>query len=334
MTRLSRCVKARSAPAPSGSWALVGSSVSPSSSIEPSSSTDRFRLSGSSPPSELVEELRPFLERRHKALWLCARRDTAQAFNFALTLAPLPGHVRVLEADNGADEPFASETDGHLIAAGRYDGMDFPGDTCRVEILPDVPVATSDLEEFVSAYLRDAPFAATRFGQRVAQALPRRSCSDRAASTRRTPRCSGWVCSPSRLGWPTLSASREAVVRPNDARVSRAVLPAASRATGDGRAAVFGISRSTFDRARGPPAIRNLTDRPAPPKRSDSSGLRLLRRRSCRPSRLRDRLDVARADRSEVVPTPLCELGAAVGLPAGEVRRQRASRRSQRQLAR
>jgi hypothetical protein len=60
--------------------------------------------------------------------------------------------------------------------------MDFPGDSCRVEILPEVPVATSDLEEFVSAYLRDAPFASTRFGQRVAQALGRcnRSENDRA----------------------------------------------------------------------------------------------------------------------------------------------------------
>src|SRR5436309_3498821 len=57
--------------------------------------------------------------------------------------------------------------------AGRYDGMDFPGDTCRVEVVPEVPVATSDLEEFVSAYLRDAPFAEARFSQRVAQALGR-----------------------------------------------------------------------------------------------------------------------------------------------------------------
>jgi hypothetical protein len=132
--------------------------------------------------TDLVEELRPFLERHRKALWLCARRDTAQALNFALTLSGLPGQVRVLEADNGADEPFAREDAGHLIAAGRYDGMDFPGDSCRVEILPEVPVATSDLEEFVSAYLRDAPFAATRFGQRVAQALGRcnRGEGDRA----------------------------------------------------------------------------------------------------------------------------------------------------------
>jgi hypothetical protein len=131
---------------------------------------------------ELVEELRPFLERHRKSLWLCARRDTAEAVRLALSLSGLPGQVRVLAQDNGADEPFAQEAEGHLITAGRYDGMDFPGDTCRVEILPEVPVATSDLEEFVSAYLRDAPFAATRFGQRVAQALGRcnREENDRA----------------------------------------------------------------------------------------------------------------------------------------------------------
>lgn len=123
--------------------------------------------------TELVDELRPFLTRHPKALWLCARRETAEALQFALTLAALPGQVRRLEGDNGADEPFAAEPEGHLVAAGRYDGMDFPGDTCRVEVVPEVPVATSDLEEFVSAYLRDAPFAEARFAQRVAQALGR-----------------------------------------------------------------------------------------------------------------------------------------------------------------
>lgn len=132
--------------------------------------------------TELVEELRPFLEQRPKALWLCARRETAHAFEFALTLSGLAGTVRRLEADNGADEPFAADPSGHLIAAGRYDGMDFPGDDCRVEVVPEVPVATSDLEEFVGAYLRDAPFARARFGQRVAQALGRcnRAQDDRA----------------------------------------------------------------------------------------------------------------------------------------------------------
>ena len=133
-------------------------------------------------PGKLVAELRSFLERHRKALWLCARSDTARSFEAALVLSGLPGAVRRLEGDNGVDEPFSGESAGHLVAAGRYDGMDFPGETCRVEVVPEVPVATSDLEEFMSAYLRDAPFAEARLGQRVAQALGRcnRRESDRA----------------------------------------------------------------------------------------------------------------------------------------------------------
>ncbi len=131
---------------------------------------------------ELVDAVRPFLVRHQKALWLCARKATASAVESALDNSGLPGAIRILEGDNGADEPFAAEPQGHLIAAGRYDGMDFPDQTCRVEILPEVPVATSDLEEWANAYLRDAAFAEARFSQRVAQALGRcnRSENDRA----------------------------------------------------------------------------------------------------------------------------------------------------------
>jgi hypothetical protein len=132
---------------------------------------------------ELITEVRPILESRKKALWLCARKDTAANVRDSLIFSGLEGEVRLLEGDNGFDEPFAEESVGHLVAAGRYDGMDFPGEACRLEVVPEVPVATSDLEEFVSAYLRDAPFAEARFGQRVAQALGRcnRSEDDRAA---------------------------------------------------------------------------------------------------------------------------------------------------------
>lgn len=132
--------------------------------------------------SELITELRPILESQKKALWLCARKDTALALQMALEFSEMKGEIRVLEGDNGLDEPFAEDDEGHLVAAGRYDGMDFPDDTCRVEIVPEVPVATSDLEEFVSSYLRDAPFAEARFSQRVAQALGRcnRGEGDRA----------------------------------------------------------------------------------------------------------------------------------------------------------
>jgi hypothetical protein len=133
-------------------------------------------------PEELVAQARPLLEHAHKALWLCARSATAEALQTELTGAGL-GEVHRLLADNGAVENFAGGSEGHLVCAGRYDGMDFPGDACQLEILPEIPVATSELEDFVSAYLRDAPFARSRFAQRVAQALGRcnRSEQDRAA---------------------------------------------------------------------------------------------------------------------------------------------------------
>ena len=131
---------------------------------------------------DLIAETRGILEHQKKALWLCARKDTAARLQATLTFSELDGEVHLLEADNGADEPFATADEGHLVAAGRYDGMDFRDEACRLEIVPEVPVATSDLEEFVSTFLRDAPFAEARFGQRVAQALGRcnRSENDRA----------------------------------------------------------------------------------------------------------------------------------------------------------
>ena len=106
---------------------------------------------------ELVEAVRPLLDLHHKALWLCARGATADTVELLLRGSGGPGSVRRLVGDNGEDEPFAAEEAGQLVTAGRYDGLDFPGEACRLEILPEIPVATSDLEEFTSAYLRDAP---------------------------------------------------------------------------------------------------------------------------------------------------------------------------------
>jgi Rad3-related DNA helicase len=134
-------------------------------------------------PAQLVKGLDPFLRKHPKALWLCARGDTATEFEEALADAKLPGQVWRLQGDNGADEPFAAADSGHLVTAGRYDGMDFPGDTCRVEIVPEVPIATSDLEEFVSSYLRDAP--SRRPG--LPSGSPRRSAA--ATGVRTTARC-------------------------------------------------------------------------------------------------------------------------------------------------
>ena len=133
-------------------------------------------------PQTLVDVIQPLLAVHPKALWLCARQDTADVFEETLKTSWPLGHVRRLRADNAEDDFFGEDATGHLVTAGRFDGMDFPDDACRIEILPELPIATSDLEEFVSSYLRDAPFAGSRLAQRVAQGLGRcnRTISDRA----------------------------------------------------------------------------------------------------------------------------------------------------------
>lgn len=133
-------------------------------------------------PEQIVGAVEPLVGETGKALWLCARHNTADDIEAAITAHGLSGPVLRLVEDNGAAEAFAASETGQLICAGRYDGMDFPDDACRVEILPEVPVATTDLEDFVSAYLRDSQFASARFAQRVAQALGRcnRNAGDRA----------------------------------------------------------------------------------------------------------------------------------------------------------
>ena len=130
----------------------------------------------------MVKLVQPLLAVHAKALWLCARQVTSDAIEVALKADWPTRGVRRLRADNAEDEAFSMSAAGHLVTAGRFDGMDFPDDACRIEILPELPIATSDLEEFVSAYLRDAPFAGSRLAQRVAQALGRcnRTASDRA----------------------------------------------------------------------------------------------------------------------------------------------------------
>ena len=85
--------------------------------------------------------------------------------------------------------------DGHLVTAGRYDGLDLAGDVCKLVIITTVPQASSEFERFVVAYLGDATFMRHRVGQRVTQALGR---ANRTAptgrctwgSTRPSPRCS------------------------------------------------------------------------------------------------------------------------------------------------
>src|SRR5439155_16378546 len=59
------------------------------------------------------------------------------------------------------------------FVAGRFDGMDFKADECRLVVLATLPRAINLQEEFFTAYLRDAGFMLRRLNQRIIQALGR-----------------------------------------------------------------------------------------------------------------------------------------------------------------
>ena len=121
------------------------------------------------PLSDLVLELAGDEER---VAWLCASHYEADQVQGVLQRQGAPV-FRLRPGDDGAIEEWRNAGSGHLVAAGRFDGLDFAGDLCRLVVLPSVPAASSEFERFVVAYLGDASFMRHRIGQRVTQAMGR-----------------------------------------------------------------------------------------------------------------------------------------------------------------
>ncbi|ACU72915.1 DEAD-like helicase [Catenulispora acidiphila DSM 44928] len=116
-----------------------------------------------------------------RTAWLCASHNEADAIESRLR--GLGGAVFSLRG--GRDEvleAWRAAPSGHLVTAGRYDGLDLAEDLCRLVVLPTVPQASSEFERFAVAYLGDASFMRHRVGQRITQALGRanRTPTDRA----------------------------------------------------------------------------------------------------------------------------------------------------------
>lgn len=116
-----------------------------------------------------------------RAAWLCASHAEADALEKLLAEEDLRV-FRLRPGDDDKVDAWISAPDGHLVTAGRYDGLDLPGDICRLVIITTVPQASSEFERFVVAYLGDASYMRHRVGQRVTQALGRanRTESDRS----------------------------------------------------------------------------------------------------------------------------------------------------------
>jgi hypothetical protein len=116
-----------------------------------------------------------------RAAWLCASHDEADTLQ---TVLESQGQAvyRLRAGDDDMVDAWCRVPAGHLVTAGRYDGLDLPGDICKLVVITTVPQASSEFERFVVAYLGDASYMRHRVGQRVTQALGRanRAVSDRS----------------------------------------------------------------------------------------------------------------------------------------------------------
>lgn len=80
-------------------------------------------------------------------------------------------------------QQFISTADAAVVAAGRYDGIDFPGDECRLLILDGLPKAANAQERFLMSKMGATILYNERIRTRVVQAIGRctRSAKDHAA---------------------------------------------------------------------------------------------------------------------------------------------------------
>jgi hypothetical protein len=134
-------------------------------------------------PERLQAVILASLRIHPKSVWLCS--SEAEARNFErkisewLNLNGFVGHPTWLLTPLGDEiDRFKSSPNGHLFVAGRFDGMDFKADECRLVVLTTLPRAINAQEEFISSYLRDSGFMLRRLNQRIVQALGRCNRSD------------------------------------------------------------------------------------------------------------------------------------------------------------
>lgn len=80
-------------------------------------------------------------------------------------------------------EPFTASSNSVLLLTSRYDGLDLPGETCRLEVIAGLPGATSAQEQFMLARLGAYSLLQDRIRTRLSQAVGRctRNATDYAA---------------------------------------------------------------------------------------------------------------------------------------------------------
>ena len=118
-----------------------------------------------------------------KSVWLCTSEREAILLSKIvvewLEKNQLTGHPTWILTPLGDEiDQFRRASAGHLFVAGRFDGMDFKDDECRIVVLTTLPRAINLQEEFIAKYLRDSGFMRRRLNQRIVQGLGRCTRTD------------------------------------------------------------------------------------------------------------------------------------------------------------
>lgn len=116
--------------------------------------------------------LTPILRASSKSLWLCSSSNEADAAMHALEQNGFKPAWR-LTSEGDEIETFKVAEEGHLVAGGRFDGMDFKDDECRVAVIPSPPTAVNTLERFFNSNFPDASYMTDRACQRLQQGFGR-----------------------------------------------------------------------------------------------------------------------------------------------------------------
>ncbi|MBF8264207.1 MAG: Rad3-related DNA helicase [Dehalococcoidia bacterium] len=129
-------------------------------------------------PTRLQAAILAALKKCPKSVWMCTSRVQAEKFRTMvsewLSKNGVTGDQTWLLSNLGDEiDQFKVAKNGHLFVGGRFDGMDFQGDQCRLVVIATLPRAINAQEEFLCEYLRDSGFMRRRLNQRIVQALGR-----------------------------------------------------------------------------------------------------------------------------------------------------------------
>jgi len=89
-----------------------------------------------------------------------------------------------------------------LLLAARYDGVDLPGDTCRIMVMDDLPMGVGPLERFLWEQLKMSNTLRTSIASRIIQSFGRisRGLSDHGVVFLTGDRLIKWLLTPKNIG--------------------------------------------------------------------------------------------------------------------------------------